>query len=217
MLTASIQARLGSTRLPGKVMYHLGNRRVIEWVVDRCRTAETVDEVVLAPGDAAPNAALRSLAERRGWRCIPGPEDDLLERHRRVADDIGCDRLVRITGDCPFVPPSEVDRVVEAHERGGDRYTTNVTDSMPVGTAVDVLDAEVLDDLAAEGATHPVARLRDDPERWGTRFTDSPDWTAWGEAHTAVDTPDDYWRLIDAVEAVGTDPCAVTEHLAADR
>jgi len=209
-----IQARLGSTRLPGKVLYHLGPRRVIDWVVERCDRARLRDHTVLSIGDRPENDAVHEWCSRTDVDCHSGPEGNLLLRHLRTAERFDSDPVIRITGDCPFVPPSEIDRVVSEHEHNDARYTTNVTEGMPTGTAVDVIDRDVLVELHERGATHPVRRLRDAPDEWGAAFTSASPWVNFSDAHTAVDTPTDYWTLVDAVTAVGGDPLDVTEWVA---
>lgn len=212
--TVQIQARLGSTRLPGKVLYPLGSRRVLGWVVERARRAEKAGDIILTVGDRPENHAIREWCERNEVGFDTGPEDDLLDRHYQAALTADSDPVVRVTGDCPFVPPSEIDRVIEEHEQNDARYTTNLTDGMPIGTAVDAIDKDVLEELRELGDSHPVRRLRENPEEWDVVVTPNEQWTAVGEAHTAVDTPADYWRLSDAIEAVGDDPRAVTDWVA---
>lgn len=212
--TVQIQARLGSTRLPGKVLYPIGSRHVLGWVIKRARRAERADNLVLTVGGRTENDAIREWCERNKVTFSTGPEDDLLERHYQAALAANSDPVVRVTGDCPFVPPSEIDRVIDEHEQNNSRYTTNVTDEMPIGTAVDVIDRDVLEELRELGDSHPVRRLRENPEEWAVTATPNDQWTAVGEAHTAVDTPADYWRLSDAIEAVGTEPRAVTDWVA---
>lgn len=210
-VVASVQARLGSTRLPGKVLYHLGNRRLLQRVVDRTLATDTVDETIATIGDQPENDAVTEYCERAGIEYSVGPENDLLSRHRAVAADSDADLLVRITADCPFVPAAEIDRVVGAHLSNDARYTTNVTDDMPVGTAVDAIDADVLAELASLEERHPVKLPRAEPDQWGTVWNDNPAWADLSDAHLAVDTPADYWSLEDAIAAVGDDPRAVAE------
>lgn len=209
--TVQIQARLGSTRLPGKVLFSLGTRRILGWVLERARQAENAANTVLTVGDRPENDAIRKWCNRNGITCDTGPEDNLLERHLRAAAGADSDPVVRITGDCPFVPPSEIDRVIRKHKQNDARYTTNLTDEMPIGTAVDVIDRNVLEQLHTLGDTHPVQRLRENPDKWDAVVTPNHKWTKFGDAHIAVDTPEDYWSLTDAIEAVGNDPLAVTE------
>lgn len=210
----SVQARLGSTRLPGKVLLSLRSDRVLGHVVSRCEGAENISETVIATGDRPENEAIIEWCRRRGTVVTVGPENDLLERHLCTTTERDYEQLVRITGDCPFVPPDEIDRVIERHRANDARYTTNVTDGMPIGTAVDVVDVPLLEDLSELGETHPISLPRNEPDDWQVEFTPNDDLLAYGDAHTAVDTPDDYWTLVDAVDAVGTDPYAVTEWVA---
>jgi spore coat polysaccharide biosynthesis protein SpsF (cytidylyltransferase family) len=217
MVTASIQARMGSTRLPGKVLLSIENRRTIDLVRQRYKATSSVDNIVFTIGDESPNEAIIEWCNRNGHRYVVGPEEDLLARHRLSLDQTGDGTLVRGTGDCPFVPPSEIDRLVDHHAGNGETYTSNATDRMPVGTAVDVLDRSVLRELAEQGETHPAVPLRESPDEWGSVIDGSPAWAELGAAHTAVDTPADYWALVDAVRAVGFDPREVTEWVAENR
>lgn len=217
MVTASIQARMGSTRLPGKVLLSIRGRRTIDLVRQRCEAASNVDHIVFTIGDEASNEAIIKWCDRNGHHYVVGPEEDLLARHRLSLDQTEDGTLVRVTSDCPFVPPSEIDRLVDRHVENGKTYTSNATDRMPVGTAVDVLDRSVLRELAERGETHPAVPLRESPDEWGAVIDDSAAWAELGAAHTAVDTPSDYWALVDAVRAVGFDPREVTEWIAENR
>lgn len=212
--TIQIQARLGSTRLPGKVLYRLGSQRILGWVVDRARQTEKVTDLILTVGDRPENDAIREWCDRTGVNFDTGLETNLLERHLQAAETADSDPVVRVTGDCPFVPPSEIDRVVKEHERNEARYTTNVSGEMPIGTAVDVIDKDVLEELRELGESHPVRRLRENPKGWDIVVTPNNEWSSFNEVHIAVDTPSDYWMLLDAVEAVGDEPRAVAEWIA---
>lgn len=212
-VVASIQARLGSTRLPGKVLLHIGNYRILQRVIEQVKAAETVDQIVVAVGNRPENEAIIEYCERASTDHIVGPEDNLLARHLRVVDKTDCDVLVRITADCPFVPSEEIDRVIEEHSTSDAQYTTNMTDETPVGIAVDVIDPTMLKELESLGETHPVERARSHPDKWGTRWSQNQSWQELSDVHIAVDTPDDYWSLVDAVEAVGDNPRALAEWL----
>lgn len=212
--TVQIQVRLGSTRLPGKVLYSLAGRRIVRRVLDRARAADEPDAAVLAVGDRPENDAITEWCDRSDVAYHTGPEDDLLARHLATAEAFDSAPVVRVTGDCPFVPPTEIDRIVREHADNDARYTTNVTDEMPIGTAVDAIDRDLLAELRDRGDSHPVRRLREHPDEWATAFSPASSWTRFDDAHTAVDTPADYWTLTDAVAAVGEGPRAVTEWVA---
>jgi spore coat polysaccharide biosynthesis protein SpsF len=209
-----IQARLGSTRLPGKVLYPLGSRRVLGWVAKRARRAKKTADIILTVGDRPENDVIREWCDRHEMSYDTAPEDDLLERHWQAALTADSDPIVRVTGDCPFVPPTEIDRVIAEHDQNNARYTTNLTEEMPIGTAVDIINRDVLEELRELGDTHPVRRLRNNPDEWDVVFSPSDQWTKHGNAHIAVDTPDDYWLLWDAINAVGEQPRAVAEWIA---
>lgn len=205
----SVQCRMGSTRLPGKVLLPLGGERVVSWVLGAAERAGAVDEVVLAVGDRPENEAIVGFCERNDQRYIRGPEDDLVERHRQVIAETNADLLVRLTGDCPLLPASEIDRVIEEHLTAGVEYTFNDMDVMPVGTATDVLDPSVVRELSADNRTHPTKPLHADTDRWSQKPTHNEAWRHLSDVHMAVDTPGDYWTLSDAVDAVGNDPYEV--------
>lgn len=210
----SIQARLGSTRLPGKVLLNLGECRILDWVVHRASSADIKDaDVVVALGDEPENEAIEELCRRKNYEYIVGSEDNLLDRHLKVAHSGNYDTLVRLTADCPFVPSAEIERLFDEHVSSKGHYTTNNTKAMPVGTAVDIIDRNILDELADEGEAHPVSLLHEESERWGGTFSPNPDWGRFRDVHMAVDTPGDYWQLVDTVNSVGYSPRAVAESL----
>lgn len=213
-IIASIQARLGSTRLPGKVLFHLGERRLLQWVIDRTKAVESIDRPVVAIGDQPENDAVETYCDRIGINYLIGDENNLRKRHQAVVDQTDCDLLVRITADCPFVPVNEIERVIQEHQVNDAWYTTNVTDKMPVGTAVDVIEPRLLEELAAIGENHPVKLPRSNPDDWKTVWTDNSSWYGVSDTHIAVDTPEDYWTLSDAVDAVGSEPRAVANWVA---
>lgn len=202
---ASVQARMGSSRLPGKVLLPLPDRPILDLVVRECEKADLVDETVVAVGDAPENEAITRWADRRGIEYVVGPEDDLVRRHLSVLRDFDGDVLVRIGADSPLLPAREIDRVLSEHTDAGSAYTTNFEEAMPVGVIADVLESNVLEDLRERGKTHPVKPIREDPERYETTRTSNPAWSSIADVDLEVDTPADYWRIYQAVETVGLD------------
>lgn len=208
---ASIQARMESSRLPGKALLPLHNQPILELVRKRATQTRNIDEVVFAVGDNSPNDAITLWCRRNSIRYVVGPEDNLLKRHMAVVNEMQPDVLVRITGDCPFIPPSEIDRIISLHQSNDKRYTTNYTKQMPIGTAVDIIEPSLLKELQEIGEDHPVRKIRNQPDRYRTEFSENPEWCTFANAHMAVDTPADYWHLYDAIDAVGTSPKAVAK------
>lgn len=100
-----IQARMGSTRLPGKVMKYLGNKTILEHVVLRIKKAQGIDEIIIATSTLAPDDLICEEAARLNVVCYRGSEEDVLARYYEAAKLHHADIVVRITSDCPFMDP----------------------------------------------------------------------------------------------------------------
>ncbi|MCS6800882.1 MAG: NTP transferase domain-containing protein [Chloroflexota bacterium] len=150
---ALIQARLSSSRLPGKVLADIGGRPMILHVVERVRAAATVDRVVVVTSDRADDDPLAALLARCALPYFRGSLEDVLDRYYRAACHYGGETIVRITGDCPLIDPAVIDTVVRAHHASGADYTTNTLRY----TYPDGLDVEVFSFAALERA-HREAR-----------------------------------------------------------
>ena len=136
---AIVQARLGSQRLPGKVLKKIGNQTSIERQFDRLSFAITLDSVVLATTQLEQDDRLASLAESKGWNLFRGASDDVLSRYVEAALEHEADIVVRITGDCPLVDASIVDEVVQMAEKSDAAYFSNVEPpTYPHGLDVEV-------------------------------------------------------------------------------
>jgi len=148
---AIIQARMGSTRLPGKVLLDLAGRPLIAWSVDRLRRAQTIDQVVVATTTRPADNAIESVCALHGWPCFRGSEDDVLDRYYQAALAHHADTVVRVTADCPLVEPEIVDRVLETllDSRLALDYASNV---LPPRTFPRGLDVEVMRFAALERA-----------------------------------------------------------------
>jgi spore coat polysaccharide biosynthesis protein SpsF len=111
---AIIQARLGSTRLPGKVLMPLGGRPALDHVIERVTAAKTVDLVVIATTLAPGDDPIADYCARNGIACVRGSEDDVLSRYLDAMRLWPSDIVVRITADCPLTDPALIDDVVAA-------------------------------------------------------------------------------------------------------
>ena len=123
---AIIQARIRSERLPGKVLYELGGRPLITFMLERVRRAQGIDAVVLATGDDPSNQALLGIARECDVVVFQGPEDDVLARFAAAADAVDADRIVRLTGDCPFIDPGILKNLLVMQENEGLDYCCNM-------------------------------------------------------------------------------------------
>lgn len=125
-VVAVIQARMGSSRLPGKVLLDLHGRTMLRRVVERARRASLVDEVVVATTRHTADEPIIEECRRIGAPCFLGSEEDALDRYNRAAEAHRADVVVRITSDCPLIDPSETDRVVRAFLDSRPDYASNV-------------------------------------------------------------------------------------------
>lgn len=111
---AIIQARMGSSRLPGKVLQEIAGKPMLDWVVERTRRAETIDQVVVATTTEPTDDALEKHCAQQGYPCSRGSLYDVLDRYYQAARQFGANNIVRITADCPLIDPQVIDRTVKA-------------------------------------------------------------------------------------------------------
>lgn len=137
--TAIIQARMGSTRLPGKVMAQIAGKPMIEQVIERVAKAKSVDRIVIATTCLAEDDVLCAWAARTGHPIYRGSELDVLDRYYQAAFVARAARIVRITSDCPLIDPYLIDEAVEIQDRTGADYVSNkVRPTLPVGEDIEV-------------------------------------------------------------------------------
>ena len=148
-VVAIVQARMGSTRLPGKVMLDLAGEPLLVRVVNRTRRAQAVREVVVATTLQPVDDDILSLCDQKGWHCFRGSEDDVLDRYYHAAIAYRADVIVRITSDCPLIEPEIVDRVMQVFSEGqpGIDYACNVlpTRTFPRGLDTEIISFEALE------------------------------------------------------------------------
>jgi spore coat polysaccharide biosynthesis protein SpsF len=145
-VNAVIQARSGSTRLPGKVLEDLGGHPVLGWVVRAARAAARIDEVVVATSTSAGDDTVADLAESLGVAVVRGSEQDVLSRFVAVLDAHPADALVRLTADCPLLDPTLIDAVAGAWAAAPthDYVSTVLVRSLPRGLDVELVTAQAL-------------------------------------------------------------------------
>jgi spore coat polysaccharide biosynthesis protein SpsF len=169
-----IQARTGSTRLPGKVLLPILGRPVLSWMLERVAAARELDELVVATTSLAEDEPIRALAADLGVLCLSGHPTDLLDRHLKVARARSADALVKIPSDCPLIDPRAIDLVVGHFRRHHPRlaFVSNLhPPTWPDGNDVEVLRVDVLEEawcLATRTfqREHTTPFIWDQPERF---------------------------------------------------
>jgi len=144
-VVAIIQARMGSTRLPGKVLLDLAGRTMLARVVRRVGRAALIDEVMVATADAPDDDAIVEECRRLRVPCFRGSEHDVLDRFHRAAIAHRADVVVRITADCPLIDPEVTDRVIRAFFDERPDYASNtLRRTYPRGLDTEVMTAAAL-------------------------------------------------------------------------
>jgi glutamate-1-semialdehyde 2,1-aminomutase len=156
---AIVQARMGSTRLPGKVMTTVCGVPLLGLLITRLSRARKLDEVVVATSVLPADDVIETYVNGLGYRVYRGSENDVLDRFYHAATGAGADIVVRITADCPLIDAELVDEVVTARERQNVSYASNTEPP----TFPDGLDVEVLTIAALEQAWRE-ARAKGDRE-----------------------------------------------------
>jgi spore coat polysaccharide biosynthesis protein SpsF len=209
LVVAIVQARTGSTRLPGKVLLPLGGEPILSHVLRRTARARRIDRVVVATTTDPADDAIVDLADRQAWTVVRGSLDDVLDRYLMAARLVDADVVVRITSDCPLIDPDVIDAVVDAFLAGDALdYASNTLEprTFPRG-----LDLEVIDRLALARAwredrdpawrEHVTPYLYRHPERFRLHAVRTA--SDHSDQRWVVDTAEDYElvrRIVDALE-----------------
>jgi len=207
---AVIQARMGSSRFPGKMLARLGGIPLLEWVVRRLLRAASLAQVVLATSDRDSDDALAELATNLGIAVFRGSEADVLGRFVGAASMAGADNVVRICADNPFIDPAEVDRLARYFAENPCDYACNHQDRLGSnyadGFGAEILSAALLEKIAAHALEvrhreHVTLSLWDHASEYTLTAVAAPAELAFPELRFDVDTPDDLANLEVLVRA----------------
>jgi len=196
MILAVLQARMSSSRLPGKVLLPLAGAPMLQRQIERVQRARRIDELVVATSEDSSDDAIAQLAERLGIRSFRGSLEDVLERLYRAALPYSPRFVVRLTGDCPLTEPDLVDAVVERLVAGGfDYVNTSMVPTYPDGLNVEAMRFEVLAEAhrnarLASQREHVTLYIKDHPERY--RLGVVSDSCNRSNLRWTVDAPEDY-------------------------
>lgn len=153
-----VQARMGSTRLPGKVTLSLGGKPVLAHVLERASRIKGVDEVVCAIPEGDGNEPVVALARAGGFPVHRGPECDVLQRYLGAAQKADADVIVRVTSDCPLFDPAIGSALLNLHLQSGADYSSNTMPrTYPKGLDCEIFGMATLR-RAAAAATLPEER-----------------------------------------------------------
>jgi spore coat polysaccharide biosynthesis protein SpsF len=203
-----VQARTGSSRLPGKVLLPLAGKTVLERQLERIQAAPAEFELVVATTTLPADDAIVAVCRRAGVACFRGHATDLLDRHVGAARAAGADVVVKIPSDCPLIDPAAIARVLEAHD--GEDYLGNLHPaSWPDGNDVEVMTRAALE-VAWREAARPHEREHTTPFLWTRPHRFRVGNVSWetgrdlSRSHRfTVDHPDDYRLVVAIHDALG--------------
>jgi spore coat polysaccharide biosynthesis protein SpsF len=192
--TCVVQARTGSSRLPGKVLLDLAGRPMLAFMLERLAVLE-VDRLVVATSDAPSDAPIEQLCRGLGVPCFRGAETDVLSRFVGAISAFPADHTIRLTADCPLIDPAVVRLVLDSHRAIGADYTSNtLLRTYPDGMDVEVIRTPVLFQ-AGELSTDPVEREHVTP--WIYRH---PEWHVLAAHRGDDDAGDERWTVDTAAD-----------------
>ena len=208
------QARMGSSRLPGKTLELLGAATVLDWVVARSRSAAQVDEMVIATSDDPIDDPIEQRCRALDVTCARGAPLDVLDRYQVALAETDAEEIVRITADCPLLDPGIVDLAIETRRAGDlDYVSTSLDGRYPRGLDVEVVRRSVLE-AAAREATDPDERehvtlfVYRRPERFTCAAVVCPSWARHPELRITVDEAPDLEVVRRVVDGLGHDTTA---------
>lgn len=209
---ALVQARMGSTRLPGKVLQDVAGATLLERVVARVERIEGVEGIEIATSTDAGDDAVAELSAQRGWECFRGSETDVLDRFRQAAATAAAAHVLRVTADCPLLSWEEADRVIAHHVLTGADYTHNVTvwgSGMPLGTGTEIFTFDALDQSWRDGhqphhREHVDEFVYEHPERFRIERVEAPEHLRRPDLRLTVDTADDLELIREIQRRLGS-------------
>ncbi len=194
---ATIEARMNSSRLPGKVLAPVRDKPCLELMIERLRRVPSLDGIVVATTTAPGDDAIADLAHRLGVACCRGSEDDVLERVRTAAHTHDIDVIVELTGDCPLIDPDVVETVIATYRRVQPDYCANIVErSYPIGMDTQVFSRAVLDDVARRtddpaDREHVSLFIYTNPQIYRLHNVHAPAEVSRPELRLTLDTPED--------------------------
>jgi spore coat polysaccharide biosynthesis protein SpsF len=204
-----VQARMGSSRLPGKVMLDLMGSTVLARVVQRLRRAKFTGELVIATTRNRVDDVIVSECDRIGVKVFRGEEEDVLDRYYGAARAFNADVIVRITSDCPLIEPEISDHTIRAFlERLPDYASNTLQRTFPRGMDTEIVTAQALMDAWKSAKqpyqrSHVTAYIYENPGLFDLLSVPGKvdhSWQRW-----TLDTPEDL-RFIRAVYEHMDDP-----------
>ena len=217
-VVAFLQARMGSTRLPGKVLMSIQGQSILERAIRRLRAAVRVDEVAVLTTRCREDDAIVEEAHRLGAWVYRGPELDVLARFYEASENFRPEIIIRATADNPMIDIGSVNRIIEALRCGNLDFC--MERDLPIGAATEAITANALRAVHLQAREphhreHVTLYIKDHPEGYSVSFPEPPDYLRFPQIRLTVDTTEDF-RFVDQLIRMlpeGENPLPLQEYL----
>lgn len=208
-IAITVEARMTSSRLPGKVMLPAGDRPVLYYLIRRLKKVLSADKIVLATTVNAADNVLEEFAQEQQIDCFRGSEDDVLGRVLGAADSVGADLIAEVTGDCVINDPRIIEQNIRLYLCNDCDYVANGhIPSYPGGMGSQVFGTEILRRSAEmtndiSDREHVTLFIRRHPELFRHLYHPAPPHLYWPEIDLSLDEERDYQLLKKIIEYFG--------------
>ena len=200
-----VQARMTSTRLPGKILLEVLGKPLLQYELERLRKIPSLDELIVATTTNETDDPVVELCDRLSVSAYRGSELDVLSRYCEAAEQYKADAVVRFTADCPLIDPQISDSVIRYYREHADEvdYCSTGGGTYPRGMDTEVFSLEALREAGREGTTaqdreHVTFFIWNRPERYKQWKKKSGH--DWGKYRLTVDTPEDFALIKEIIE-----------------
>jgi spore coat polysaccharide biosynthesis protein SpsF len=221
---AIVQARMGSSRLPGKMMMDLSGHPILSWVLHRVKNSTSIDSIFLATSDQEMDKPLVELAQKLEVTVFRGSEEDVLGRYLATARMADAETIIRISADNPLIAPEELDRLSDFYSKAiSDGYDSRylyafnfgprMKNNYPDGFGAEIFSLELLEKLDALAnkplyREHVTTYIWDHPESFSILSVKAPEEIAFPTIKLDVDTKEDLEKLIALCDRLSLDSTA---------
>jgi spore coat polysaccharide biosynthesis protein SpsF len=208
-IVATIEARMTSSRLPGKVLLQAGGKSMLRHLVDRLKTVSSLNGIVLATTVNATDDVLEEFAKENNILCYRGSEDDVMNRVIGAAESAEADIIVEITGDCPIIDPQIVEQTIRMFLGNHADYVSNsIIRSYPDGMDTQVFRLATLQRSAAMtydplDHEHVTLHIYNNPDVFSQVHLIAPPELHWPELGLTLDEPADYQLIKNIIDFFG--------------
>ncbi len=209
MILGIVQARLSSTRLPGKVLKPILGKPMLWHMLDRLKNSRLIDKLIAATSNRPDDTELAEACEQYGIDCFRGSLNDVLDRFYHASRSLSAETVVRLTGDCPLIDVDVVDRVIDLFQSSPCDYATNTNPpTFPDGLDVEVISMTALETVWHEAnlpseREHVTPYIRKHPDRF--RCLNLTHETDLSGMRWTVDEPEDFELVTKLYEALYPD------------